>query len=359
MVGEVIHNFRFSIITVMAGIFLNGIACHSSIYYNPDRSHHTKSGFRNPNPNFENHGFGALLKWTSTRWLNQVSTNPQDYKIETIPNDGSEVREFRGKWSVTWIGHATTLVQMNGFNILTDPIWSERCSPVSWAGPKRYTQPGIDLDNLPKIDAIIISHNHYDHMDLATIRSIQKKYPAMVFVGLGNKDFLESEGIVNVAEMDWWDEYSLIKLGKNLDITFTPTQHFSARGILDRDRTLWGSFALVTDRTKIYFAGDTGYFDGFKEIGEKWSGFDLAILPIGAYEPRWFMSPVHTSPEQSVQAFEDLNAEFMLPMHYNTFVLSDEALDEPLELTRSIFQTKSLDEKKLLGLKIGESFFRN
>lgn len=324
-------------------------------YFNPDKTHHTKSGFKNPSDSFVSHGFGGLLKWYSSRWMNEEDNDPEHFNYEANTNDGIELQNFTGSWSVTWVGHATSLIQWEGLNVLTDPIWSDRCSPVSWIGPKRYTKPGIDLDNLPKIDIVVISHNHYDHMDLDTLFELEKRYSPTFFVGLGNKKFLIKSGLTKVVEMDWWDE--VLIQGKR--IIFTPTQHFSARGIFDRDETLWGSFAFIGNKTKIYFAGDTGYFDGFKEIGEKFEGFDLAILPIGAYNPRWFMEPVHVDPSQSVQAFIDLNANYMMPMHYKTFVLSDEALDDPLNSTIQNFADKGISIKRLLSLNIGESFFRN
>jgi L-ascorbate metabolism protein UlaG (beta-lactamase superfamily) len=338
------------------------MTCYSSASnYDNRKSHHTESGFRNPDPNFEKHGMGSLLRWATSRWTNEVSLNPEDYTIPSSKNDGQAIKEFKGKWSVTWVGHATTLIQIDGYTILTDPIWSDRCSPVSWAGPKRYTDPGIELDDLPKIDIVLISHNHYDHMDIPTLQELQKRFSPRFYVGLGNQSFLESEGLQNVKEMDWWDEDIFYDESKPdpLKVIFTPTQHFSSRGILDRDRTLWGSYLLLGSRSKIYFAGDTGYFDGFRTIAEMVGRLDLAILPIGAYEPRWFMEPVHVDPTQSVQAFIDLKASYMLPMHYSTFVLSDEPLDQPLQSTKKAIQEKGLPKSSLLGIQIGESFFRN
>lgn len=338
------------------------LTCHSSAsHYDQRKSHHTESGFRNPDPNFIQHGMGSLLKWAVSRWTNDVSLNPEDYSIQTKTNDGQAIKDFQGKWSVTWIGHATTLIQIDGYTILTDPIWSDRCSPFTWAGPKRYTEPGIELDDLPNIDLVLISHNHYDHMDLPTLLELQKRFSPRFYVGLGNQSFLESEGLLNVKEMDWWDEDIFFKEAKSdpLKITFTPTQHFSSRSPFDQNRTLWGSFLMIGSQSKVYFAGDTGYFDGFRKISEKVGNLDLAILPVGAYEPKWFMEPVHVDPTQSVQAFIDLKANYMLPMHYNTFVLSDEPLDQPLQETIRAFEEKGLQKSRLLGIQIGESFFRN
>jgi N-acyl-phosphatidylethanolamine-hydrolysing phospholipase D len=317
-------------------------------------SHHTKNGFRNLNPEVKAKGLGSVLSWQFQRIFQDLpSLNSKDYSFDIIENDGTLLKKNTSQFSVTWIGHATTLIQMNGINILTDPIWSERCSPVSFAGPKRYTPPGITLENLPKIDIVIISHNHYDHMDLPTLKTLEKLFSPTFFVGLGNKDFLSNEGLNKVFELDWWDE----KQVNNAKIIFTPTQHFSARGIFDRDKTLWGSYIVNVGNKTIYFAGDTAYFTGFKEIGDRFPNIDFAILPIGAYEPRWFMQPVHMSPEESVQAFLDLRAKYFFPMHYQTFVLTDEALDEPLKLTKKQFEVENISMDKLIDLKIGETKF--
>lgn len=326
-----------------------------------DKPHHTENGFKNPDPNFINHGFGALIKWGSSRWKVEHSLDPKDYEFEVIPNDGSNLRENNSRLSVTWIGHATTLVQLDGVNILTDPIWSKRCSPVSWAGPERYTDPGLSMDHLPKIDIVVISHNHYDHMDLPSLLELEKRFSPRFYVGLGNREFLVQSGLSDVVEMDWWEkdlwENPIQK--KSLEVYFTPTQHFSARGMFDRDKTLWGSYLLQSKNQRVYFAGDTGYFSGFAEIGKRFPEIDFAILPIGAYEPRWFMHPVHVSPEEAVQAFVDLSAKFMIPMHYGTFVLSDEPLDQPVKLAKSEFQRLGISLDRFLPLRIGESFFRN
>ncbi|MCK6382064.1 MAG: MBL fold metallo-hydrolase [Leptospiraceae bacterium] len=330
------------------------IDCKSGKERKDLKPHYTENGFKNPSSKFIRHGFGAMVKW---RWnrdeLIQSSTDPKNYQFAQIKNDGKILRENNSNFSATWIGHATVLVQIEGKNILTDPIWSDRCSPVKFAGPKRYTKPGVALDDLPKIDLVIISHNHYDHLDTETLIALEKKFQPLFLAGLGNEKFLKNLGLSKVKELDWWDEVQ----EKEMKITFTPTQHFSGRKITDLDKTLWGSYVVSGIKKKFYFSGDTGYFEGFKEIGEKFPDLDLAILPIGAYEPRWFMSPMHVDPHQSVQAFLDLKAKYMIPMHYLTFVLTDEALDEPLRLAYSEFENRNISLEKLLGLKIGESFF--
>lgn len=329
-------------------------SCSSGQEFDSMKPHHKKNGFRNTSKNFVRHGFSSMIKW---RWSRDEaalpSLNPKDYRFPEIKNDGKVLKENPKNFSATWIGHATVLVQIDGKNILTDPIWSDRCSPVSFAGPKRYTKPGLSLDNLPKIDLVLISHNHYDHMDLDTLVELEKRFKPHFLVGLNNKKLLLSAGLSRVSELDWWDAVS----EKSLTITFTPTQHFSGRKIVDLDMSLWGSFVVSGKFKKFYFSGDTGYFEGFSEISKRFSDIDLAILPIGAYEPRWFMSPMHVDPQQSVKAFVDLKAKYMVPMHYQTFVLTDEALDEPLRLTYKEFENQNISLERLLGLKIGESYF--
>lgn len=320
------------------------------------KPHHTEKGFQNTAPNTEARNFWeAMFKWKFMNLfkLGLPSVDPDDYKIITSESDSEKIKENKKNLSVTWIGHATVLIQMDGMNILTDPIWSERCSPVSFAGPKRYTKPGIKLEELPKIDIVVISHNHYDHMDSETLIQLEKKFKPVFFAGLKNKSFLKNLGLSNIEELDWWESK---KLG-NLEIHFTPTQHFSGRGLFDKNTTLWGSYILKGTKNTIYFAGDTGYFYGFKEISQKFSSIDIAILPIGAYEPRWFMKEIHMNPEESFQAFLDLKANYFLPMHYLSFVLTDEALDEPLKKTEALFNSKPDLVKKLLNIKIGESKF--
>lgn len=329
-------------------LFLMSILDCSNVQVDTNKKHHTKDGFKNLSPNYVDKSFGDVIRWWWNRsFSDRPSRDPADYKIESTVSNGEHLKT--SQYSVTWVGHATVLIQMNGINILTDPIWSERCSPVSFAGPKRYTAPGIKLDDLPTIHAVIISHNHYDHMDLPTLKILDKKFKPVIIAGLKNKKFLQSEGLTNVVELDWWDTYTL----KDVEIVFTPTQHFTGRTLWDRYETLWGSYILKDKNKTFYFAGDTGYFSGFKEIGEKFPNIDLAILPIGAYLPRDFMSPVHVDPDDSYKAYLDLKAKFMLPMHYNTFALADEALDEPLKRIKNLFQTNQTEEN-LFSLKIGE-----
>ncbi|MCG6151668.1 MBL fold metallo-hydrolase [Leptospira bandrabouensis] len=317
-------------------------------------SHYTPTGFKNPNPNFETKGFWNVITWQIQRFRLPHSVDPVDYpNFPVVENDGSQLKTNLSQLSVTWVGHATTLIQIDGVNILTDPIWSERCSPVSFIGPKRYTPPGIKIDDLPKIDLIILSHNHYDHTDLPTLKQLEEKFHPLVLTGLGNRKLLLDEGIRNVQEMDWWEKTTM----KDLQITFTPTQHFSGRGLFDRDKTLWGSYLISGKKEKVYFGGDTGYYTHFQEVTNQLGPVDIAILPIGATEPRWLMEPVHIDPKQAVQAFGDLKAKYLVPMHYMTFVLSDEPLDSPVPRTIEELKRAGFKEGQLVSLKIGESRF--
>ena len=234
-----------------------------------------------------------------------------------------------GHAAVTFLGHASFLIRFaGGPTLLTDPIWSERCSPFSFAGPRRVRPQGLAFEALPKIDAVLLSHNHYDHCDIPTLKRLQKRFAPQIVTGLGNARLLARHGMRDVVELDWWQATPLPNLGR---ATFTPARHFAARGLHDRAHTLWGGFVIEAPHGagRLYFAGDTGWGEHFAEIGARLGPFDLALLPIGAYEPRWFMNVVHVNPEESVRAFQALRARRALAMHFGTFQLTDEAIDEP------------------------------
>lgn len=243
--------------------------------------------------------------------------------------------------AVTFVNHATMLIQVKGVNILTDPVWSERTSPFQWIGPKRVREPGLSWDELPKIDVVIISHNHYDHMDEGTLKRLAARDQPLILVPLGDRVHVASFGSQRVEEMDWWQER---KINEDLKIVFTPAQHWSGRWLNDRFRSLWGSYAIVYRDQRIYFAGDTGYGGHFKEIRERLGPMNLSFLPIGAYEPRWFMKYSHMNPEEAVQAHLDLGSEKSIGMHFGTFQLTDESIEQPLvDLNRAI---DSIDQVK-------------
>jgi L-ascorbate metabolism protein UlaG (beta-lactamase superfamily) len=212
-------------------------------------------------------------------------------------------------------------------NVLTDPIWSERASPFSFLGPRRVRPAGVRFDDLPRIDAVVLSHNHYDHLDVPTLRRIRAKYPsARILAGLGVRAFLDGRGLGGSEEFDWW---SATNIG-GVRVICVPARHFSSRGAFDRDATLWCAWVLEGKGGNVYFAGDTGYGPHFRETGRRLGPFRLALLPIGAYEPRWFMGPVHENPEEAVRAMKDLRAAEAIGIHYGTFRLTDEGIDEPV-----------------------------
>lgn len=229
---------------------------------------------------------------------------------------------------VIWVNHSTFLIQTAGLNLLTDPVWADRVSPVSWAGPQRVRMPGLRFEDLPGIDVVLISHDHYDHLDLETLAQLVARDQPRIFYGLGVGQQLNEELAERGEALDWWQQRTLDKAGK-LRLTFTPARHFSGRGLFDRNHTLWGSYVLETPRGPLYFAGDTGYGGHFRAIRERFGPMRLALLPIGAYQPENFMAPVHVSPEQAVQASEDLQAEDSLAMHFSTFPLAAEGIHIP------------------------------
>ncbi|HUB16263.1 MAG TPA: MBL fold metallo-hydrolase [Acetobacteraceae bacterium] len=232
--------------------------------------------------------------------------------------------------AATFIGHSTFLVQIGGVAVLFDPIWSQRCSPVAFAGPRRARRPGQSLEVLPAVDLLLVSHNHYDHMDLPTLRRVQRHWAPPAVTGLANARHLAKAGIAGAAELDWWQ--SMERAGAR--ITYVPAQHFSARTLRDRNRSLWGGFVVEAGGAVVYFAGDSGYCPHFVEIGERFRRIDLALLPIGAYEPRWFMRQQHMNPEEAVRAHRDLRPRRSLGMHFGTFQLTDEGIDAPVRALR-------------------------
>jgi L-ascorbate metabolism protein UlaG (beta-lactamase superfamily) len=254
--------------------------------------------------------------------------------------------------SVTFINHATFLIQLDGINILTDPVFSKRASPSQVVGPARVHQPGIAFDDLPPIDVILISHNHYDHLDEGTLRrfAAMERQP-LVMAGLGNGALFEEFGLQHYQDLDW--EQSIGFGG--VQFTFTECRHRSGRGLTDQMKTLWGAFVIHSASGSVYFGGDSGYGGHFKATGEKHGPFSLALLPIGAYEPRWFMADVHVNPQEAVQAHIDLQARRSIGMHFGTFQLTYEAIDQPVTDLVAARTEKGLDDSDFIILSPGES----
>ncbi len=312
--------------------------------------HHTSDGFANPDPGYIDRGFKDFLKWSVVdRLAGKKPDKPENYNFEMISNDGQFLRENTEEFTVTWIGHSTLLIQIDGINILTDPIWSERCSPVNFAGPKRHVPPGLAFDDLPEIDVVLISHDHYDHLDKATIKMLGNKPLYLVPLGVGA--ILRDWGMTRYSEMDWWDSMKF----NGVEIVCVPAQHFSGRSLFNRNKTLWSGWVVRGKNQNFYFAGDTGYFPGFKEIGKRYGPFDLAALPIGAYLPRWFMGPVHLSPDEAVDAYIDLRAKKFVAIHWGTFELADEPLDEPPKALAQALKEKKLSDNDFWVLNHGET----
>ncbi|HUO84985.1 MAG TPA: MBL fold metallo-hydrolase [Thermoanaerobaculia bacterium] len=282
------------------------------------------------------------------RWMLTREEGPWREWVDAEPGLPPPVRVDGNRLRVTFINHATLLVQMDGLNILTDPIWSERCSPVSWAGPRRHRPPGIHFRDLPPIDVVLLSHNHYDHLDLPTLKRLAAEHAPRIYVPLGNRRLLNDQGIEGVIEMGWWEEEAL----PPLRITAVPVQHFSARGVTDRNASLWSGWYLRSPAGGVFFAGDTGWGPHFEQVRERLGAPRVALLPIGAFRPRWFMAQVHISPDEMLRAHRTLGARISIPMHYGTFHLGDDGEREPIERLR--VEMAEADEENIWILGFGE-----
>lgn len=253
----------------------------------------------------------------------------------TVPRPITDSQQLR----ITWVGHSTVLVQGPGWAVLTDPMWSERASPVSWAGPRRSVAPGVDIDSLPPLTAILLSHNHYDHLDLPTLRRLARIRQVPVYTALGVGDLVREAGFQQVHEMDWWQTAAA---GSGLEVVCVPARHGSGRGIFDQGRTLWAGFALKTPQGSVLFLGDTGYGPHLREIGDRLGPFRAALIPIGAYVPRDVMREVHMDPAEALRAAADTRALWWMPIHWGTFPLADDRMEQPMEDLQAALLTDSV-----------------
>ena len=281
-----------------------------------------------------------MLLTPRTRWPSRMPVEPR-----RLPHVGPD------DVVVTFVGHATFLIQAAATNLLIDPVYSERASPVSFAGPRRVRAPGVRFDDLPDISLVLLSHNHYDHCDLGTLRALDRRFQPRLVAPIGNGRLLRSAGIRQVEEIDWWQRAS----GVSLPVTLTPAQHFSARSMLDRNRALWGGFLIEAGGRRILFAGDSGYGPHFREIAARLGRIDLALLPIGAYEPRWFMKDIHMNPAEAVQAHLDLGARRSIAMHFGTFQLTPEGIDEPVRELAKAVRERGVPVEQFRTVDVGES----
>lgn len=309
--------------------------------------HHTRRGYRNTYAH-ERHSLGSFFKFL---WGFQ-RTPFERVAFPVQANDPAALAANRTRTTLTWVGHSTFLVQIGGLNILTDPHFTARASPLNWAGPERLVAPGLALRDLPPIDLVLVSHNHYDHLDEQSVRGLVRHHPKAVFaVPLGLRRWLQRRAAHNIVELDWWQTHD----GHGFGVTAVPAQHFSGRTARDRNRTLWCGFVVEVAGKRVFFAGDTGYSKDFADIGERFAPIDLALIPIGAYAPRWFMRAMHVNPEEAVRIHRDIGARRSVAMHWGTFRLTEEALDEPPRQLAAALARARVAPDKFLTLAHGET----
>ena len=336
-------------------------------YFDAAKKHHTPTGFINNHPVAEIDSVIEIIRWQITKFFEGGTPKPSEFVngyagFPVVKPDLIALKENCStahlkkvgrcaNFSITWIGHATTLVQMGGLNVLTDPMFSERASISQWFGPKRKVRLPVSLDELPRIDLVVISHNHYDHLDVNTIRALEAQTggPPVFAVPLGVDIWMKNLGATRVERFDWWDTKPLC----GLDVHFLPAQHWSSRRLTDRNATLWGGWLLkettslqvpgsgIARAQSLYFAGDTGYSKDFAEIGRRYGPVDFALIPVGAYEPRSRMRDQHVNPAEAVEIHRDVGAKLSVGIHWGSFELTDEPLDQPIgDLSKALAKFK-------------------
>ena len=291
------------------------------------------------------------------RWRQTAARNPWPARRANRSYPPPPARVGPGEVALTFIGQASFLIATEACTILTDPVFSERMSPVAFAGPRRVRPPGLALDALPPLDLVLLSHNHYDHLDLPSLRALRRRptrsgRPVPIVTGLGNARYLAGKGVPGGLELDWWER---VWPCEGVSLTFVPAQHWSSRSLLDRRRTLWGGFVIESRGTRVYFAGDSGSCDWFAAIRARLGPPDVALLPIGAYAPRWFMRSQHMNPAEAVQAHLDLGAQRSIGMHFGTVQLTEEPIDEPLQKLAEARAAAGVGEAEFATLDIGET----
>lgn len=329
------------------------VACQThNAYYDSHKPHHSREGFHNNYPGREP-DMGDFFRWQWQRLLREAPEQRADL-VPWQPTHLAQLATSQGLHA-TWLGHASVLLNSQGVRVLTDPIFSERASPLSWLGPKRLTPSPISPEKMPFVDAVVISHNHYDHLDLPSLKQLnaQAGGPPLFIVPLGNAALLRQHGISHIKELDWWES---VTLRDELRITLVPTQHWSKRYLLgDRNEALWGGYVIQHRGKQALFAGDTGYSKDFRDIHARFGAFDFAMIPIGAYLPRDFMQRQHIDPEQAVQIHQDLQARLSLGIHWGTFDLTDEAIQQPPQDLALALKKAGVDPEQFPSWAIGET----
>jgi N-acyl-phosphatidylethanolamine-hydrolysing phospholipase D len=323
-------------------------------------AHHAPDGrFRNPWPDSEPHGFADVLRWMRERRRDGRAPSPARGSFPTATPNVASPRVARDVATATWIGHSTVLLQAGGLNILTDPMFSERAFPVQWIGPRRIMPPALGVESLPPLDVVLLTHSHYDHLDKSSVKRLVRLHPDATWVApLELGAYLRGFGARNVVELDWWQRAEV----RGVSVTATPARHFSARRLGDRNKTLWCGYAVEVAGRRIYFAGDTAYHPEFGTIAERCGPFDFVMMPIGAYDPRWFMHVMHVNPDEAIQACVDLRAShprqpmpLVLGIHWGTFRLTDEPMDEPPRRAMELWRERGLDPGRLWIARFGET----